>query len=165
MIRFMYENEYDSSGHSEERISPMLFNVRVYGVADKYGVRALKDLSKEKFDHATRICWSMDDFPHVITHVYSTSECEELRDTIARISHDNIEALLKKDKFWQVLRETSGFAADIVQLMVNTTDLCQYRCPSCQNTWEASLVPGNEYSCLICGSLRSDWNSYLMSQD
>ncbi|KAK5189255.1 hypothetical protein LTR47_011253 [Exophiala xenobiotica] len=85
MIRFMYENEYDSSGNSDGQVSPMLFDVRVYQVADIYGVRALKKLSRKSSDHATNICWGMDDFPHVIIHVYSSSECEELRETVARV--------------------------------------------------------------------------------
>ncbi|KAK5188259.1 hypothetical protein LTR47_011507 [Exophiala xenobiotica] len=158
MIRFMYENEYDSSGNSDGQVSPMLFDVRVYQVADKYGVRALKKMSKEKFGHATNICWGMDDFPHVITHVYSSSGCEELRETVARVSHEHIEILTAKDRFWRVLRETSGFAADIVHLMIKgTKSHAQYRCSNCEATWEAKLDPGNEYYCLVCGSLRSDW--------
>jgi hypothetical protein len=114
----------------------------VYGVADEYGVSALKDLYKEKFDHATSICWSMDDFSHVISHVYNSAECEELRDTIAHISDKNIDILLTKDRFLRVLRETSGFAADIVQPMVNTTSLHEYRCPNFENTWKRTLLLG-----------------------
>ncbi|KIX08720.1 uncharacterized protein Z518_03377 [Rhinocladiella mackenziei CBS 650.93] len=166
MIRFMYENEYDSSGNSEERISPMVFNVRVYRVADKYGVPALKQLSKEKLDHAANICWDMDDFPHVITDVYGTSECEELRDTIARVSHEYMEALLKKDKFLRVLEETSGFAADLVRLMAAAhTTRTEYQCPSCGGTWEANFLPGRRYYCQLCGASYSDWSSYAVSRD
>ena len=52
MIHFMHGYDYDSSGNSRGRISPMLFNVKVYGVAEKYGIPTLKQLSKEKFNHA-----------------------------------------------------------------------------------------------------------------
>lgn len=140
MIRFMYKNEYDSSGNNDGQLSPIPFDVMVYQVADKYGVGALKKLSKEKFDHATSICWGMDDFPHVITHVYSSSESEGLRDTIARISHKHIDKLIMKNKFFRVLQETSGFAADVVQLMIKGTDShAQTRCPNCRATWEVDF--------------------------
>lgn len=137
MIRFMYENEYDSSGNNDAQVSPMLFDVMVYQVADKYGVAALKKVSKGKFDRAASICWEMDDFPHVITHVYSSSECEELRDTIAQISHEHIDKLIVKNNFFRVLQETSGFAADIVQLMAKGTNLHGHtQCPNCRATLE-----------------------------
>ena len=137
MIRFMYENEYDSSGNNDAQVSPMLFDVMVYQVAEKYGVGALKKLSKVKFDHAASICWEMNEFPHVITHVSSSSECEELRDTIAHISHKHIDKLIVKNNFFRVLQETSGFAADVVQLMVKGTNLhgCT-RCSNCRTSLE-----------------------------
>lgn len=52
MIHFMYGFEYDSSGSDHGRVSPMLFNVNVYQIADKYGVPKLKDRAKEKFKKA-----------------------------------------------------------------------------------------------------------------
>ncbi|OAP59879.1 hypothetical protein AYL99_04881 [Fonsecaea erecta] len=165
MLRFMYENEYDSGEHSWGRISPMLFHVRVHAVADKYGVAALKKLSKQKFDHATSVCWDMDDFPHVVADVYdNTLGCEELRDTVARASHEHIEALLIKDTFIRVLRDTSGFAADIIGLMRDgITPQARYECPKCGVEWEAKLVPGKTYCCLHCGSRQSNWSSYIIS--
>ncbi|KAK2797610.1 hypothetical protein FQN50_009123 [Emmonsiellopsis sp. PD_5] len=66
MIHFMYGSDYDSSGNSRGRISPMLFNARVYGVAEKYGVSRLKQEAKAKFEDAVRTCWDMDDFTPVI---------------------------------------------------------------------------------------------------
>lgn len=116
MIHFMYDHEYDSSGGHQGRISPMLFNVEVYRVADKYGVAALKKLSREKFDYAAKTCWDMDDFPHLITDVYSSSPCQELRETIAGVSRKHMEALLKKDNFLRVLNEA------ISQALTNRDD-------------------------------------------
>jgi hypothetical protein len=140
----------------------MICNVRVYRVADKYGVAALKQLAKEKFDHTTRTCWDMDDFPHVITDVYDTSQCQELRETIAHVSHKHMETLLKKDNFLRVLEEASGFAADLIQLMAQErATQPRYRCPNCNKEWEANILPGNSYYCLLCGSRRSDWNSHI----
>lgn len=166
MIHFMYEGEYDSSKGRDGPTSPMILNVRVYRVADKYGVRALKELSKEKFEYSTSTCWDMDDFPHVITDVYETSECKDLRDTVAIISQQHIKALLKKNNFYRVLEETSGFAADLVQLMAEGHPTrAKYQCPSCSATWKAELCSGCSYCCLSCGLQRADWSSYAVSED
>src|ERR1700743_53906 len=59
----------------------------------------------------------MDDFCHVIEHIYRNAQYEELRPTTARISHENLDALLRKDPFVCVLKDIPGFAADLVQLM------------------------------------------------
>lgn len=51
----------------------MIFNARVYGIADKYDVPALKSQAKEKFEKVVETCWDMDDFPHAIAEVYSST--------------------------------------------------------------------------------------------
>lgn len=160
MIRFMYGYSYDSSSNNNGRISPMVFSARVYRTADKYGVATLKQLSKDKFNQATRTCWDMDDFPQVITDVYDTSQCQELQETVAQVSHEHMEALLKKNNFLRALEETNGFAADLVQLTAKGRTTTEYRCPNCSGLWEAKLLPGTYYYCLSCGSRRMDWSTY-----
>jgi speckle-type POZ protein len=63
MLNFMYLFSYDASGSDQARASPMIFNVKVYSIADKYDVVALKSQAKEKFEKAAKSCWSMEDFP------------------------------------------------------------------------------------------------------
>jgi len=123
MLHFMYRFDYDGSGNDQGRVSPMLFNVQVYGIADKYGILALKSVAKEKFDKAVRTCWDMDDFAHVITEIYSSTPSTDrglrdtvvdvaltdrgLRDTVVDVAHEHIRALLEKDDFRGVLEETA----------------------------------------------------------
>jgi speckle-type POZ protein len=45
----MYTFDYDSSSRGENSNSPIVFNVRVYSIADKYDVQALKKQAKRKF--------------------------------------------------------------------------------------------------------------------
>lgn len=116
MIRFMYQNDYDSSGDSETRISPMHFDVSVYRVADKYGVTALKLLSKEKFDNATSKCWDMDDFPSVVADVYNTIECDELRDTVAHVSHKHVSIYLGRPSLGTFLRRQMALPQTLFSL-------------------------------------------------
>ncbi|OXV11874.1 hypothetical protein Egran_00364 [Elaphomyces granulatus] len=167
MIHFMYGFDYDSSGSSLGRISPMLFNAMVYKVADKYGVPALKHLAQQKFDSAVTACWNMDDFPHVIAEVYTTTvESDKgLRDRVVSVSYNNIQSLFLKEDFIRVLNDTPSFAADVLQLLVEKPSTKRYTCPSCSKQWEANLSNDVTYYCLHCGSRRSDWKNYLEKKD
>lgn len=119
MLRFMYAFDYDGSGNDQERVSPMIFNAEVYSIADKYDVQALKIRAKEKFDKAVWTCWDMDDFPRAITEVYSSTPSTDkgLRDALVEIAFQNINALLKKPDFQDVLEDTAGFAAGLTTVL------------------------------------------------
>jgi hypothetical protein len=165
MLHFMYRFDYDGSGNDQGRVSPMLFNVKVYGIADKYEIWALQLLAEKKFAKAVRTCWDMDDFAHVVSEIYSSTPSTDrgLRDIVVDIAHENIEALLEKDDFLGVLEGTAGFAADVTQLLAQKKRLSnrKYKCPYCANEWEAVLSSGRTYYCLLCGQARSDWQNHL----
>ncbi|KAM5432313.1 hypothetical protein McanMca71_007888 [Microsporum canis] len=123
MVRFMYEADYDGSGSNRGRISPMLFNARVYEVAEKYSILHLKERAKTKFKDAVRTCWDMDDFSPAIKEVYTNTPSIDrgLRDIISQTAFQNIESLLRKDDFQSVLVEYPGFSADVVRLQANSS--------------------------------------------
>ncbi|PYI33038.1 POZ domain-containing protein [Aspergillus indologenus CBS 114.80] len=123
MFQFMYGFEYDSSGSDQGRTSPMLLNVKVYQVADKYQVPKLKDRAREKFKAIVETCWQMDDFPVAIEEAYkrTTKEDRSLRDILVRTSQEHIGELEASEDFRLVLEGTAGFAADLVQIRVVTT--------------------------------------------
>lgn len=110
MIHFMYGFNYDSSGSDLGRISPMLFNVHVYQIGDKYGIPSLKEQAKEKFAAVIKTCWGMDDFLIAIASTYSTTPSADrgLRDLVVSTCLEHINELVKNDDFEQVLRETLG---------------------------------------------------------
>lgn len=122
MLRFMYTFDCDGSGNDQERVSPMIFNAEVYSIADKYGVQALKTRSKEKFDKAVKTCWDMDDFARAITEVYSSTPSTDrgLRDTVAHTVVENIQGLLTKPDFQDVLEDTVGFGADVTKILAQS---------------------------------------------
>jgi speckle-type POZ protein len=165
MIYFMYTFDYDGSGINKERASPMIFNVEVYSIADKYGVLALKSRAKEKFDRIVKTCWDIDDFAHAITEVYSSTPSTDrgLRDTVIEVARNNISTLLEKKDFRSVLEETVGFAADVTQLMNRNQkrSFVKFVCPSCGEDWEAFPKRSMTY-CPCCGHYRSDWDNYAV---
>ncbi|KKZ63347.1 hypothetical protein EMCG_02348 [[Emmonsia] crescens] len=164
MIYFMYESDYDSSGNSQGRISPMLFNAKVYGVAEKYGVSRLKQEAKAKFEDAVRTCWDMDDFTPTIMEVYTSTISTDrgLRDVLVDTTSTHIKSLLQKGPFVLILEECAGFSADVIQLLARRLPTRnKYTCPSCRSKWEGKL-PGasGKYHCLICGYAYSNWSQH-----
>jgi hypothetical protein len=155
----MYRFDYDSGSGA---VSPMVFDARVYTVAEKYGVTALLQYAKKKFENTVQACWNMDDFSRVIAEVYTGNSAPfDLREVLANVSSQHIGELLQKDDFQQVLADATGFAADVVQLLA--PDTVKYSCPCCDNQWEGPAEAGSYY-CMFCGSYRSDWRSYLIKQ-
>ncbi|KAH0541720.1 hypothetical protein FGG08_003812 [Glutinoglossum americanum] len=137
MLHFLYRFDYDGSGNDQGRVSPMFFNSRVYSIADKYDVPALRLLAKEKFEEAVGTCWNMDDFVHVIPEVYDSTPPTDrgLRDIVVKVTHEHIKTLLEKKEFQYAIEETVGFAADIIRLMAGGGNLVRrkYECPNCNN--------------------------------
>ncbi|QVM07886.1 hypothetical protein D8B26_002583 [Coccidioides posadasii str. Silveira] len=134
MIHFMYGIDYDSSGSSRGRVSPLFFNAQIYALAEEYEVQKLKELAKEKFATSVRACWDMDDFPPVIVEVYNTTPSADrgLRDVIVNTCVEHIEPLLLKEAFLDVLESCNHFAADIArQLASKPSKPSKYRCSQC----------------------------------
>jgi DNA-directed RNA polymerase subunit RPC12/RpoP len=163
MLRFMYHLDYNTIHGA----STMIFNTQVYGLADKYIIPALKSLALEKFRMDISSGWAMDDFPLTVSEAYnSTPETDRaLRDLVVEISTANINKLLENELFRGVLRETPGFAVDMVNSLSSSRqnrhkDHKSYRCPSCDHVMDGDLLGGTYYYCIHCGSRRSDWNSY-----
>lgn len=123
MINFMYGFAYDSSGSEHGRVSPMLFNIKVYQIADKFDIPKLKEEAHGKFTRVIGKCWEMDDFPTAVEDAYrsTTSTDRGLRDSVVTVSVKHIDDLLANDSFNRVLSETTGFAADIVQRLRSVT--------------------------------------------
>jgi hypothetical protein len=55
MLHFMNHFNYDAGGGDQAPVSPMTFNVKMYSVADKYDVPALKSQAREEFENASAV--------------------------------------------------------------------------------------------------------------
>ena len=170
MLRFMYTSEYDASGSAENSASPMVSNVKVYSIADKYDVPSLKSQAEQKFRTTVETCWNMDDFPYAVAEVYNstTSIDRGLRNVVVEVACKHINELLSKQGFRDVLEEITGFASDMVQHLATSPGKSEirsqtkYQCPSCLRQWEATLDPGVTYYCMYCNRGHSNWNSYIV---
>jgi speckle-type POZ protein len=168
MLRFMYTFDYDASSNAKSGSSPMVFNAKVYSIADKYEVLSLKSYAKQKFETTVETCWDMDDFPYAIAEVYNSTPSVDqgLRKVVVDAACKHIDQLLSKQGFRDVLEGTEGFASDVARTLSKSQKQSKtpsYRCPSCQKQWEAVLPSaGESYYCIYCGSRRSNWTSYIV---
>lgn len=156
MLQFMYTFEYDWRSNDQEQVSPMLFDVRVYGIAEKYGVSALKVRAKEKFEAVVKKWWHLDDFSHSVVEIYRSTPSTDrgLRDIAVSVACEHISELLKNSSFNDALEEIADFAADITQLLANSakkeqSDVKRYKCPYCDEEWETALIP--RCNCVLIG--------------
>ncbi|KAF2803436.1 uncharacterized protein BDZ99DRAFT_526784 [Mytilinidion resinicola] len=138
MPQFMYTVDYDASGSAKNSASPMVFNVKVYSIADKYDVPALKSQARQKFETTVETCWNMDDFPDAVAEVYNSTLSIDrgLRNVLVDAACKHISELLSKQRFRDILGETVGFASDIAQLLAKGRK--KYQCPSCK-TWQTLI--------------------------
>lgn len=164
MIHFMYGFDYDSSGSDDSRTSPMLFNVKVYQIADKYVIPHLKQRAQEKFETIVATCWQMDDFPATIAEAYKCTLKTDrgLRDPLVKASTEHIKELQKNDGFQNVLENTVGFATELALNLAQRNvpnSGTKYRCPSCSAQW---ITSNKQQYCPGCGSSYSNWKPYIV---
>lgn len=167
MIHFMYHFDYSNT----ERNSTMVFHAQMYSLAEKYMMHSLKQLSMEKFRVAIETGWTMDDFPLAVAEAYNSTPEDDrgLRDLVVEVCTNgtNSKRLLQNAQFLDTLKETSGFAADMVVSLSsggkkeNGTN--GYKCPSCSKSINVKWSHGSTYCCIHCGHRRSDWGSFVVS--
>ncbi|KAI9765219.1 MAG: hypothetical protein M1840_007711 [Geoglossum simile] len=73
-------------------------DVRVYAIADKYGIIELKQLAKRRFERWAGQNWSHKDFPVIVREVFKSTPSSDrgLRDIVCRVSADNVKELVEK---------------------------------------------------------------------
>lgn len=170
MLQFLYTWDYDAGGTLNHVSSPMVFNVKVYSIADKYEVFELKSKAKAKFKKSVETCWDMDDFPDAIVEVYKSTLNSDrgLREIVVDVACEHISELLYKPGFIQVLDDTVGFGSDLCKLQASNFKKVQkpterkFRCPHCAEHWRPVKATGNQFWCPHCSNRRTDWNSYVV---
>lgn len=157
MLSFMYSFDYDNS-HGPL----MTYDARVYQIADKYNMPALKAHSKNKFEAIVTKSWSAAEFPSVISVVYETTPQQDrgLRDVVVKTSHSNIKQLLEGENFKSILREAPDFAADLIPLLCDKSSalgksaaVARYICFNCGATFSIDIagVIRRLVTCPECG--------------
>ncbi|KAH0556868.1 hypothetical protein GP486_005347 [Trichoglossum hirsutum] len=136
MISYLYTLDYEDEEHVDEKVTddpsvedeaveatiekprkrsrlseesrPALFSsVRVYAIAEKYDIPALKTLAKERFSKWARNNWSHKEFPILVKEVFeSTPDTDRgLRDIASQLCATHIKSFLQEDGVLDVIED------------------------------------------------------------
>ena len=100
---------------AQDHASQLLTYSKMYEIADKYGVMALKEAAMEKFRCACIHFWNSPDFPRAARHTFLTTLEDDrdlrsvVRDTIAK----HME-LVEDPSVKRLLNESNGLASGIL---------------------------------------------------
>ncbi|KAF5550413.1 ARM repeat protein [Fusarium napiforme] len=131
MTLFLYCFDYESPADS----SAMIFHARVYQIADKYGIEALKRLAATKYRTSIDVGWEMDSFPCAIELAYTTTPPGDrgLRDIALEIAVKKIGTLTSQDVFCNMLSANADLAVDIIRRLHGESEKSQEELRSFQN--------------------------------
>jgi speckle-type POZ protein len=154
MLRFIYSFEYSNTYGT----SSMVFDAQMWQIADKYDIPALMAESKKKFEISVTTGWSMDDFPLAVAVAYE-SVLPGLRDIAVETASKNIDELIGKDGFCELIRTAPHFTADLIQFVCGKSSgfRTQYECPSCKKRFRGEFSGELRY-CPCCSRHQPDWN-------
>lgn len=140
MIDFLYTLDYDDrpsssvvaeeakqqqqQARASDQASSLLVNAKVYIIADKYELEALKSFACTKYKKVLSNTWNSPFFPESACHVLeNTMETDRpLRDVIVRVASEHAKDLLDRDDFVEMLKNHGDVAADILRKVVKRCD-------------------------------------------
>lgn len=132
MMDFLYTLEYDDR-HSSiiagaarpppsacDQDSSLLISAKVYVIADKYKLEALKEFARDKYLLVLASTWNTPAFPESACHVLeNTMETDRLlRDVIVQVASKHVKDLLDRGEFVEMLKNHGDIAAEILRDVV-----------------------------------------------
>ena len=182
MLYYLYNWDYHDQGNDQQQVSPIVLDVRVFAIADKFFVEPLKQLSADKFAKRAEAEWTMPNFAMAIAEVYDIIPEHEdtLEQMVVRVVKDHAGDLFDETKryghFTKVIRERAELAADVSEALA--TDIGQrygvfknsalYRCPGNGEEFMVRFKEGTHFNNVTCpcasySSTLSWWAHYCVS--
>ncbi|KAL8722652.1 MAG: hypothetical protein Q9225_000884 [Loekoesia sp. 1 TL-2023] len=110
--------EAASQNEGPQRLS---INASMYIIGDRYDLRELKDLAREKFSIALVDRWDKEDLPDVIRTIYENTLPTDraLRDCLVPTLQKHQRALRNDEDFMEVVKTHGDFAVDLIDAWRN----------------------------------------------
>ncbi|KAF7954431.1 hypothetical protein EAE96_005552 [Botrytis aclada] len=104
--------------------SSLLFNAKVYIIADKYMIPALKSLAHEKFTKSLREHWNTPEFTAGAEFLWKNIPGSDmlLRKAVVTTAAAHINVLLDREEFVEFMSEYGEFAVGVVKRMSGRDD-------------------------------------------
>ncbi|TGO47966.1 hypothetical protein BOTNAR_0499g00090 [Botryotinia narcissicola] len=105
--------------------SSLLFNAKVYIIADKYMIPALKSLAHEKFTKSLREHWNTPEFTAGAEFLWENTPGSDvlLRRALVKTAATYINVLLDKGEFVEFMSEYGDFAVGVMKKINGIDDL------------------------------------------
>ena len=117
MIDYLYCLDYNDHRNDETEESALMINARVYIIADKYDIEALKKWAVTKYQEVLSTRWNSASFIES-TRLISENTPESdvmLRDVIVQKASQCAKRLFDRGEFVKLLRSDSNFATDVLK--------------------------------------------------
>ena len=127
MLHYMYHGTYVEPGNAPTDLHPVMLDVKMFTIADKYLIKPLKDVASNKFAAHSIDSWKMPEFARAVKELYESGvkDCTLKAVAIATVKEHAKELLSKKDDYPDVhkaLRETPEFGADVLNILADGSD-------------------------------------------
>ncbi|KAI9717552.1 MAG: hypothetical protein M1812_004693 [Candelaria pacifica] len=107
-IQVVASDEFEES----DKLTPLVLNARVYTIAEKYDIWALKKLAQHKFEQRVKgNGWNDEGFSLAIREVFewTTDKDKGLRHVLVHVAAKNVKALRDRGEFKSVLDDIPDF--------------------------------------------------------
>ncbi len=127
-MEFLYKLDYEdhrSSVHPDRTPgydpTSLLVNAKLYIIAEKYEIQALKELACTKYQQVLPETWNTSVFAESARLVYdNTVETDRmLRDIIVEVASNNAKTLLDRGEFVDLLKSNGGLATEIMRKAID----------------------------------------------
>lgn len=103
----------------------LFLHLRLYVMADKYDVPALKLLARERFYRSAELSWEVaDEFPAVVDELYSdTIETHSaMRDIVCRLVGNQVGKVRTRERMEWVMKKHGEFAVGVMNYYILSKD-------------------------------------------
>jgi hypothetical protein len=147
----------------------LIEHAKLFAMAVKYHVDALRDLAAQKFKDEVAQHWNHEDFAHAIHLIYTTTvdDVTQLREVAAEALYNHSNELLEKAEITALLRSINGLACDLYmrdrgkgRVNCNNVEMhgsrhWDYTCEECGCTGKfcgICSVRSVDFKCRSCGA-------------
>jgi len=167
MLHYLYNFCYGGYDNKLGHVAPIVLDVRVFAIADKYLIGPLKELAVQKFTQRAEAEWESDDFVAAVTEVYTIipEHDDALHRVVIVVVKEHAAALFAESRggnFEKAMREANGLGHDIAKALAALKEepgFKKYRCPSCDLNFAVSGAQCSTFACPrgCCGQYSPLW--------
>ena len=139
----------------------LIEHAKVFAMAVKYHVEALRNLAAQKFKAEVEQHWDYEDLAHTFHVIYTSTadEVTQLREVAVEALNAHRSQLLEKPKIANLLRSITGLACDLlmrdrdnVTVRHSTFKMIGSAVVCCKFPWKHSSRSTTRHDCEGCGN-------------